>query len=644
MSLDRQFIYNFVTNLEKEDNYISGEVLCKLMNVSSRTLRNKIRDNEKYFHNYGFSVISKTKLGYQLIIDNKDKYINFKNSIVNYNLYPIYKEERVSFLLRELLTLNDYIKIADLEEILHVSKYTLTQDLKEIKKYIMKYNLEIDNKPYHGIKIIGNEINKRSCLSNCIGDTDLKRNIFEDRHSEVLKIIENIVKSVLDKNNFVLTDIGFKNLILHIFLGINRANIQCIQSGLEIDKDQREYKIAKEIFELINMHFHIDLPLVEIDYITIHLLSKQLLNSKSQAKILPETQIVLEKVLESINTRFNFDFSKDLDLFTLLLLHFQPMFQRLKYNLTIDNPLLEEIKNNNNLAFEIALLAGKVIGKEMKCNVSVDECGYLALHFALALERYKTPILKRNVLVVCASGRGTSQLLLSSIRKRFYDKIEKIDAISVFELKEDILKSYDMILTTIPLDLNINKPILQIPYFIKENDYMRINDAFLMTCTEEENLISQCFDENAFFLNIKGKNQEEVLKCIISELNKSFEIPDNLYDLLMEREEIYSTEYGNGFALPHPIVPMFYRDLIVFARLEKSIIWKNKKVKYIFVLLFNKKSSSTSEVFNDVLSRFIQNESLINKIGENSTYNYFIGLINSILKKTNKNLDDIFNY
>lgn len=641
--MNQQLIYELLRILEKSDKYLSGEELCKYLNISSRTLRSRIKENKKDFSKNGFSIVSKTRLGYVLIINDYQKYKKYKENLIKYDSLSS-KEERQHYLLKQLLITDDYIKIADLQDMLHVSKYTLTQDFKDIKAQIKRYHLDIEVKPYYGMRIIGNEINIRSCLSRCINKNSVL--LLDNNYKEYIDAIYHIVVEVLEEFNYILTDIGLKNLVLHIFLGIKRNQYSYIDTGLDLSKNKQEYEIAHKIYNRVNITFNINLPKIEIEYIMIHLLCKQLLDSNSKVEILPQTQELLEMILEMIKKEFNYDFLQDIDLFTLLLLHLQPMFQRIKYHLTIDNPLLEEIKDNNQLAFEMALACGKVIEENMNEKVSVEECGYLALHFALAIERYKESINKKNILVVCASGKGTSQMVLLNIKKRFEERISHIEAVGVYTLNTINLDSYDLIITTIPLDIKTDKVVVQIPYFIKEDDYNRIDSALSSLNLDIDKILSECFHENAFFINIHANTRDEVLIQMIDLLQENYNLPDNLYKSIIEREEVYSTEYGNAFALPHPVTPSNDRNLIVVGILDKPVLWQHKKVKYIFMLLFNKNEDEFIEIYNEILITLIKDDRFLNEISnENICYDRFKNIMKNILSQTNINDNrNIFDY
>src|SRR5699024_11040851 len=73
-------------------------------------------------------------------------------------------QDRIKYLLNILLYSNNYISLDDLADKIYVSKNTLQNYIKTLKNIFLKYNLEYISKTNVGIKVIGNENDKRKCL------------------------------------------------------------------------------------------------------------------------------------------------------------------------------------------------------------------------------------------------------------------------------------------------------------------------------------------------------------------------------------------------------------------------------------------------------------------------------------------------
>jgi lichenan operon transcriptional antiterminator len=162
-------IFNYIRNNE----FTTASKLSLLLKVSERTIRtdiNNLNDNL-----IGASIKLKRRSGYYVEIHDLDAYNKFiasfkESSSKDKELDS--SQDRVKYILSILLYSHDYISIDDLADSVFVAKNTLSNYIKTIKKILPVYNLEYIVKPGIGIKIIGNESNKRECIINEIYSQD----------------------------------------------------------------------------------------------------------------------------------------------------------------------------------------------------------------------------------------------------------------------------------------------------------------------------------------------------------------------------------------------------------------------------------------------------------------------------------------
>ena len=72
-------------------------------------------------------------------------------------------------------------------------------------------------------------------------------------------------------------------------------------------------------------------------------------------------------------------------------------------------------------------------------TLSPNEIAYIALHFMAAKERYKEQR-KYNVLVICATGYGSAQMLKSRIENELGNLVSITDVIGYYEINDEKVK------------------------------------------------------------------------------------------------------------------------------------------------------------------------------------------------------------
>lgn len=94
----------------------------------------------------------------------------------------------------------------------------------------------------------------------------------------------------------------------------------------------------------------------------------------------------------------------------------------------------------------------------MQWNISDDEIGFLTLYFAKYFEETS---IRKKVLVMCASGVGTSKLLYAKIHRNFPDlDLVGITSKNDYENNYEEYANVDVIISTIPVKPQNNEQVI----------------------------------------------------------------------------------------------------------------------------------------------------------------------------------------
>lgn len=605
---------------------ISGPQLCEQLGVTVRTLRNDLKEYKEELGKHGIEIISKHAVGYELIIRDEDAYYRYmeetlKKQSQDQMLIPIYPEERVHYLIRMFLTEDDYLKMEDICEKIFVSRSTLSHDLKTVRERLEYFHLDLETKPAYGLKIIGSEFHKRSCISQYFYHSEGSDEILLSQATSLQqKQISQILYDIMVEQQFKLTDIGFQNLVIHIMIALIRLKHDHQQTPYEYDthiKESREYEIAQILCQQLEQTFQVIFPEIEVYYIALHLSGKKAVQYSSNTLFMnQEYEGLIDHILTEIKDKYDMDFMMDLDLQTSLALHLQPMMNRLKYGMVIHNPLLEQIKSTHTLAFEMSVLTATIIQQYIHQPISENEIGYLALHFALAIERYQKQGPKKNIIIICASGMGSSQILLYKVKNKFKDYIQSIYVTELYELPKVDQSSYDFILSTVPIPFPTQIPSLHVQYFLNDQDMISLSEAFLDQ-SEQLSFIDQYFHQDLFFNDLKENNKEAIIHEMCQRIGNVKNLPKEFENEILKREHYSVTEFGNMIAMPHPMNPLTDETFVAVGILKKAIKWHKQNVKYVFLLSIQKDSKEALGLLHETLSSLVFDKKALQELEKN---------------------------
>ena len=124
-------------------------------------------------------------------------------------------------------------------------------------------------------------------------------------------------------------------------------------------------------------------------------------------------------MLRRVEETFSVNFGNNLELRMSLNQHMVPMDIRLRYNIPNRNPLLEDIKQEYPYPYTLAIAACLCLQDYYHRVIPEDEVAYIALIFALATEKRNRIIEKKNIILVCVSGKSSSQLFKFKYKQAF---------------------------------------------------------------------------------------------------------------------------------------------------------------------------------------------------------------------------------
>ncbi|RDU22500.1 BglG family transcription antiterminator [Anaerosacchariphilus polymeriproducens] len=607
-----------------DNQYVTQSQLSEQLNVTNRTIYNDVLKLNKLLINYGTKIISKPRLGLKLEISNLNKYQEFVEKMKTDELLTTDNAEvRMYKIVVYLINSLHSIKMDDLCEELYVSRSTLKNDLKKVRYFIGHYDLHIDHKPYEGMKINGEEKNLRRCLakverSQLMQDDNLMSYDLED--------IGGILKHVFKNHNFKISEYAFHNLVIHLYIALSRiqlGNILEDNYNYIEHHNEKDYIVAESIITELEDKYEVVFPKNELNYIMIHLSSKKIITEQNNTVVSSDIYEIVISMLKEINNTFHFDFRHDFDLITLLSLHLMLLKIRLIYDLRFENPLKDQIRESYPLAYEMASISSEILYEKYRKRVTSDEMAYIALHFGVAIERQKKTN-KKNVLIVCGTGRGTAELLAYQLQEKYSKYINVIKTHESIDFSDIDFKNIDYVLTTVHISETIPVPIIEIkPFLIDEQDII-LKDYFK---ADYKNLILNYFAPELFIPNISLDKKEDILNFMCEFVKQKKNIPDNFHELVLERERIGSTSFGNYIAIPHPYKPIGEESFVAIGVLENPILWDSEMVQIIFLLSMQEGGNEHLQLFYKIVSRLLKNKNLISMLIRNQSYEQLLSII-----------------
>lgn len=608
--------------------------LSKHLNVSVRTIRSDVNAANQTLEKHGAKIILKRNRGY--FIQIKDP-ILFKHFIekVNTNFEAINLEtpkSRINYIIHLLLLNNQYISVEQIINSVYVSYNTLQNYLRSIGTQLEKYNLELINRTERGIKIIGDEAEKRKCFIDSLQDSHSEGAISSFSNEEYyffhdydLDELRSLISDILLKYHISINDINLKNLILHIALMILRIDHENYIHYINPKEIHQEFQpLLNDILDLLRQHYNIYLTEGERQYLYIHIISN------TDADILGITNDkvyqMTEQLLACIYQDYTFDLRDDVTLVEDLMKHFKSILSTKILDPEKRNPLLHTIKTNFPLPFEITLTS---VRKSLpKYDFNEDDIGYISLHIGAAIERcFHSHFQAKNIILVCDGSYSIARILEAKLKNYFSNKINIIEIMSCSQIESKdqfFFDSIDFIISTANLSIS-SCPTVTVNFTLKKEDIESISRMINIIKKQDAKRGCQFFDESLFLRDKIYQNKIDLLSDLTNMLKEHDFIQKDFLDSVLEREQISGTNMNNIFAFPHPLKAYANQTKVAVALLKEPLIWhKNETVQIVFLLSTKTNEQKNLEELYNIIIEIINDPLLQKRILKSKNFQEFI--------------------
>lgn len=584
-----------------QKKYMPMKYFSDILNISRKTVSNDIDEIEKIINPIGAKIDRKQGIGIRIYYtpSQLDELNNVLNNIKVSNKDNDLEYRRIQILLNLLIPTSEYTTIQKLSDEHMVSRTSINNDLDEIQKILDIYNLSL-SKTLKGTRIVGSEINIRKALVSIVqeyGKTNpdyiveyqnirhKELNIDEINtilNKEYVFFFEELLNELENKLKLVIYEPYYTNLLTHLVIMTNRIiNGNYIDDILDLNEsvlvvDEELYSSAVYLIKEIEKKFNIEIDKQEIVYIYKHLISiglshdnKDDNNEKNIKEFdLPPAHFT-EYLIDIVSQMSNTNYRLRPNLYDRLLLHIKPMLNRIKYNIQIKNPLLNDFLREFEEEFFIMKIACFLACNKFGINkINDHEVSYILSYFISENEKI-VEAMKIKILVICHSGYGTSQLLAARLEKAF-NNIEVVNIVASKSVDSIDLDKIDLIVSTVNLD--IEQPYLIVSAFLNEIDKENIRNYIEMILENKRKLSSNNPVKTISLETINGWEDMEGFKGYFIE-DKLIHIKNNTYVYLVYsgQDSVKKYVYEQDNSWKH-IFAIRYSNYIYLSEVLRQIV------------------------------------------------------------------------
>ncbi len=613
MRFPNQRLAQLFTLLRNET--LPQDELAQRLSVSTRTVRADITALNALLAQYGAQFTLNRGSGYQLKIDDRSRFQALEETAPKTQHVPRTAQERIHFLLVRFLTSAFSIKLEDLADEWFVSRATLQNDMVEVRERFQRYQLTLETRPRHGMKLFGSEVSIRACLTDLLWELTLQGGMnplisAEALEADVPAQLEPVLQETLIRHHIRLTDVGERFICLYGAVVVRRvsegyplADFSAEDVAQNVRDAARD--LAGELQRLAGKPFS---P-AEEEWLCVHIAARQVQDVDPETISADDDEALVNYILRYINSQYNYNLLDDAQLHADLLTHIKTMITRVRYQIMIPNPLLDNIKQHYPMAWDMTLAAVSSWGKYTPYTISENEIGFLVLHIGVGLERHYNIGYQRqpHVLLVCDTSNAMVRMI-EAILQRKYPQLAIAATISQREYEQRAAIDEDFVISTVRIGEK-DKPVVTIAPFPTDYQLDQIGKLVLVDRTRPW-MLNKYFDAAHFRVIDKPIDQQTLFAELCQQLRQEGFVDAEFHDSVVEREAIVSTMLGDGIALPHALGLLAKKTVVYTVIAPQGITWGDETAHIIFLLAISKSEYEEAMAIYDIFVTFLRERAM----------------------------------
>ncbi|WP_164470843.1 BglG family transcription antiterminator [Vaginisenegalia massiliensis] len=364
-----------------------------------------------------------------------------------------FQDERLFMIIFYLFLEKEPVSNFHLQDLLKVSKNTVLSDLKELKQFLVNYEVQVAYSRSRGYHLVGLvralhlllEATINELLQFASGKWIL-RYIFYQCHCEfkLEEITQIFVKRTSQDNlHFVGERIEATSYLILALLNVQLPETMAYQSEEQVLIEQTR------IMELVD-HFVEIYPSLQIEK---YFIASRLLGCVQGDYLVeadPDILAIMKQIIELVSAKTGINFNDQADFKRNLYSHLVPAYYRLVFEMKLTNPLKEQILAEYSSLFYLIKKSLSPLRQALGKEISDDEVAYFTMHFGGYVALHQPDQNQRQIvaLSVCPNGVSSSVILSSELKALMpeihFKELHQLDQLNHLDPQE-----YDLVFSTV---------------------------------------------------------------------------------------------------------------------------------------------------------------------------------------------------
>ncbi len=569
-------------------DYCDSYDIARVVGINRRQVRSEISNVKEILSALGYTLDSKRSKGYRIL--ERDKITALQNYVRGYshNEQSFYTPAGRRDFMMETLVMNDntYVKLDELADALFVSRSTINNDLQILTAIIEQRGCRVETKPRRGIRLVGSEKNKRILLCDCLYNINTQNNshsafleLFMDPHGT----LEHSILQIMKNQNIVMSDMAMCDFLLYLTVVCLRVNTgHMLEESPDVSRiiGHNEFNTAALIAVRISQYLGILLNEHEVNQIAIKIIANHSSTALERHYFDELTSDILNESVRRIQKLIGIRL-RSMDYLAQFANYIDSALIILSFKEKVRNPYYQTIRENYPLAYDLSVIVKSVFLDLSGYNLSSSFMAFFTVFFNtwIQMKRYRP----RRVLLLSSLGIGAANSITKELQVHFGDELTVKKTAGYYELPDEDLNEYDLVISTMPILRQLSIPSVVISQFMTNDDLSRIETTVTSDYSGFQPELAYC--PTLYTSGLLSADLKTVYNVLTGKITRLFpNLKESYVESILNSDQNYLTDLLNGFLFIRLEKPLNTLSFTVAVLLKKPLSYNGSDIRAVILV------------------------------------------------------------
>lgn len=296
---------------------------------------------------------------------------------------------------------------------------------------------------------------------------------------------------------------------------------------------------------------------------------------------------------------------------------------RQKYGEKIRTPLYEDIQYDYPLSYYLAQIVSQVIKKHTKIPLSRSEITNFTILFNNTINNKKYS--QKKVLLINCMSESIKTFINHFIEKELYDQLVITKSIHYYEIEEENLDQYDLILSTAPIHRQLPIPVISVNYIMSQDDIIRIKSYLSYLFNDEQMLYY--FHPSFYKAHVPVKTLKGLATSFYQSIKSVYRLNDSKKNDMMNKNICSVHTFENQIGLLRLSRPLNSNNIISIIVLEEPMKVENQTFNIAILFSCTDNQNIMYNTLFSTLKNISKNKDDLNRLSSHISYTEFLSII-----------------